>query len=502
LASSVVAVVESSTVVALAQATNSAPVVEVQFPLPVLFPAAPAREKIDQLPAMVPTRPGALSPVGGHWPVWCIALAMRLVTAFKLSLRSTPRVLAAVFGVLAGRPADPTVMTWTTVRCWLMRVGLYALLRPLQRADDWAYLIDHTVPIGTVKGFAVVGVRLSQLPYPQRCLQREDLDLIALVPMVHSTAATVEQALEKAALRTGVPRLIVSDQGGDVQGGIERYCRNHPHAVATCDTAHKGANLLRRLLEADERWPGFVVQLGQTKAKLQQTPLACCVGPRLRPKARFMNLAAPLRWARWCLRALDGSPPKDKVLSDHQRAVLATIDREQLEAKLGWLREYSQAIEQWSQWHEVIQVVVRQARRHGIDRDSVVELRRQFDAMKLSLSGQDAAEAMITFIEEQAWVARLGGERLVVSTEILESLYGELKTLERQQSDSGLTGLMLVLGVIVSRWSPEEIKEALDAVPWKAVQAWIEENLGTTVQSQRCMMQTIFANPKQKQDKD
>src|SRR5208337_225606 len=49
--------------------------------------------------------------------------------------------------------------------------------------DDCAYLIDHTVQIGTVKCFAVVGVRLSQLPYPSRCLQRQDLVLIALTPM-------------------------------------------------------------------------------------------------------------------------------------------------------------------------------------------------------------------------------------------------------------------------------------------------------------------------------
>ena len=495
LASSVVSPLERSTGGGPAPAAHSTPVVEPPIPLPVLVAAAAASEQPDQLPATMPTRSLALSPVGGHWPVWCIALAVRLVTAFKLSLRSTPRVLAAVFGVLAGRTADAAVMTWTTVRCWLMRLGLYALLRPLNRADDWAYLIDHTVQIGSVKCFAVVGVRLSQLPYPKRCLQREDLDLIALVPMVHSTAVTVEQALEEAGLRTGIPRLIVSDEGGDVQGGIERYCGNHPHTVATCDMAHKGANLLRLLLEADQRWAEFVAQLGSTKAKLQQTPLACCVGPRLRPKARFMNLAAPLRWARWCLRVLDRPWPKDEALSDRQRAVLATIDREQLEAKLGWLRPYRQAIEEWSQWHEVIQVVVRQVRRHGIDRDSVAELRRLFDAMNLSPSGRVVAEAMIRFIEEQAWVARLGGERLIASTEILESLFGELKTLEGQQSESGLTGLMLVLGAIVSPWSQEEMNEALEATPWKAVRAWIEQRLGPTVQSQRRTLQTIFADP-------
>ena len=54
-------------------------------------------------------------------------------------------------------------------------------------------------------------------------------------------------------------------------------------------------------LEADELWPGYAARLGTTKAKLQQTSLAGFASPTLCPKARFMNLAAPLRWARWCL---------------------------------------------------------------------------------------------------------------------------------------------------------------------------------------------------------
>jgi hypothetical protein len=429
--------------------------------------------------------------VGGHKPVWYIALAVQLVTTVQLSIRSVPRVLATVFGFLTGRPSD-AVMSWTTVRCWLMRLGLYALRRPLKRADDWAYLIDHTVQIGTVKCFAVVGVRLSE--WPDRCLRHDDVCLIALVPMAHSTAATVQQALEGAERRTGPPRLIVSDQGGDVRGGIDRYCQDHRSTVATCDAAHKGANLLRQLLEADERWADFVARLGQTKAKLQQTPLACCIGPRLRPKARFMNLAAPLRWARWCLRLLDESLPEDRPLTDRQRAVLAGIDRTELEAKLGWLRAYRQAVEQWSQWHEVIQMVVRQVRRHGIDRDTVADLRRQFDTLELGPSGRDTAEVLLGFIADQAWVARLGGERLIGSTEVLESVFGAWKGLQGQQSESGLTGLMLVLGALVSDWTPEEIKEALEATPWKAVQAWVADQVGVTVQAQRRTLQTIFSD--------
>ena len=117
--------------------------------------------------------------------------------------------------------------------------------------------------------------------------------------------------------------------------------------------------------------------------------------------------------------------------------------------------------------------------------------------MPLLPSGCDAVEEMITFIEEQAWSARLGGGRLIGSTEILESLFGELKTVERQQSESGcrLGWVFLVLGAIVTRSTQEEICEGLEAIPWKAVEAWIQERLGPTVQSQRRTLQAILADP-------
>jgi hypothetical protein len=193
------------------------------------------------VPETLPAASAACRPTGAHWPVSCITLALQLVVKVKLPLRSIPKVLEVVLNFLLGRTATAAtaIMAWTTVRRWLMRLGLYALTRPLERAADWCYLIDHTVQIGTMKCFAVVAVRLSQLPYPKRCLCRQDLTLVALKPMEDSKAVTVKDALEEAATRTGEPRLIVSDEGGDVRGGIDLYCNEHPHTSSTCDMAHR-----------------------------------------------------------------------------------------------------------------------------------------------------------------------------------------------------------------------------------------------------------------------
>ena len=127
--------------------------------------------------------------------------------------------------------------------------------------------------------------------------------------------------------------------------------------------------------------------------------------------------------------------------------MLATIDREQLEGTPGLAEGLPRGDRRWSQWHEVIQVGGPAWCRHGIveyGRDVRVDWAKP-DLLPLA---QAAAED-IGFVADQATVLRSGVERLIAGPEILESLFGNLKNLEQQQSQSGLTGLMLAMGAMV-----------------------------------------------------
>ena len=53
--------------------------------------------------------------------------------------------------------------------------------------------------------------------------------------------------------------------------------------------------------------------------------------------------------------------------------------------------------------------------------------------------------------------------------------FWDSSALEQQQSQSGLTGLMLAMGAMVSTWTDQEIDEAFRATPLKA------ERLGLTI---------------------
>ena len=205
-----------------------------------------------------------------------------------MALRAVPRVFGIFFGV---PDAATTLPAATSARWWLQRLGLFSLRESLEVADDWAYLIDHSVQIGTVKVCVILGLRLRDVPFPARALRHDDVQVLAVIPTEHSSGEIVDVQLEQAAKRTGPPRQIVSDHGSDVKKGSKLFAQRHPHTVVTYDAAHHGAIVLQRRFQADPRWSQFIARLGRVKARIQQTSDAFLLAPSLRPKARYMNLA-------------------------------------------------------------------------------------------------------------------------------------------------------------------------------------------------------------------
>ena len=101
----------------------------------------------------------------------------------------------------------------------------------LEVADDWVYLIDHSVQIGTVKVCVILGLRLRDVPFPVRALRHDDVRVLAVISIEHSTGEIVAAQMENAAERTGFPRQVVSDHGGNVKKGSELFAQRHPGTV-------------------------------------------------------------------------------------------------------------------------------------------------------------------------------------------------------------------------------------------------------------------------------
>ncbi len=406
-----------------------------------------------------------------HYTLQDVLLFVRLVLTGRASLRCAgrvPEIVSQVSGVSLGQP------DWTTGRLWLLRLGLYKLTRPKTAADDWAWLVDHSVQIGTTKCLLVLGIRLSELPAAGEPLRHEDFEPIELLPVESSTKETVCEQLESAAAKTGVPRVIVDDHGTDLHGGVTLFQMRHPQTVEIYDITHKAARLLKRRLERDSRWTAFCGRVGQTKRQVQQTELACLVPPPLGSKGRFMNLDPLIRWAEQTLRVLD-QPPAD---------VLEYLSVERLEVKLGWLREFKAALREWSQYLSVIETALEYVRSEGLTAQSGAELREMLDALWLDPHARTLAIELAAFVRDESAKAA-PGERLPGSSEVLESCFGKLKALEQHQSLSGFTSLILSLGAMVSETTAQIVEQALTTIRTKDVWDWCRKTLGPSVQSMR-----------------
>lgn len=352
-----------------------------------------------------------------------------------------------------------------------MRLGLAALLRPKVIADDWAWLIDHSIQLGTCKCLVILGVRLSELP-EGRALGHRDLEPIALVPMSSSTKQTVAVCLEQATAQTGVPRVILDDHGADLHGGVEIFRTAHPDTIEVYDITHKAACLLKARLEGDERWKSYSTAAARAKCEVQQTELACLAPPSQRSKARFMNVGGLVDWGVETLALVD----------DPARLVSLGITAARVREKLGWLEGYRSALEEWSGYQAVIDSVFDFVRNRGLYLGAGFDLAAAVPAA--SGGAGTLRDELIHFVRCESLKAR-AGERLPGTTEVVESCFGKLKALEDGQSKSGFTGLVLSLGAMVSDWTAETISEALERCRVRDVVDWCRRMLGPSVQSQR-----------------
>ena len=393
---------------------------------------------------------------------------LALVLRYGASLRCAAGVLGWL-GSVAGR--EDLSPDEATGRSWLMRLGLAALTRPKALADDWAWLIDHSIQLGRCKGLVIPGIRLSELP-AGRALSHGDLEPIAPVPMTEANRFTVAARLEEAAERTGAPRVILDDHGADLHGGVEIFRAAHPGTAEVYDITHKAACLLKARLEADGRWKGYATAPGQTKFAVQQTELACLAPPSQRSKARFMNVGKLVAWGVGTLALVD----------DPERLGPLGIEAARVHQKLGWLEGYRGALEEWSGYQAVIDGALDFVRRRGLYPGAGFDLAVALPAV--AGPAGELREDLISFVRCESLKAR-PGERLPGTTEVLESCFGKLKALEDGQCKSGFTGLVLCLGAMVSDWTAEAIGEALERCRVRDVTEWRREMLGRSIQSQR-----------------
>ena len=412
-----------------------------------------------------------------------VAGSLALVLRTGTRLQRVASVLALHWN-WSGR--DVAAASYYSVRLWLMRVGLYRLNCPKTIADDWMWIVDHTMQLGERKCLILVAIRQSAWNAADRVLSHEDVELIDLEPVTESNGNVVYQQLEAAAAKTGVPRAIVSDGGSDLHCGIDQFREVHTSTAWLYDIKHKTACLLKHALDADPAWASFIAKAHHFKQQVSLTPLAALAPPQQRSKARYMNLDVLVDWARESLLLLD----RPKAMRT------AGLCSQRVEEKLGWLRKFVPQMRRWEEMLAVIGVAEHYVRHEGIHPKAAEELAALLPK-PATPAAQRLRKQLLEFVATEGQQAR-EGERLLGSSEVLESIIGKFKHLAGERGQHGLTGMVLSLGALVGKVAMTTVETAMTEITTPTVWNWCRSHLGTTVQSVRQRIRHTL-HPEQKQ---
>jgi len=402
-------------------------------------------------------------PRGHHYPGGIIRAGVQLVLTANNSFRAAARS----FHIFSELAPNPTPSFWS-LRNWVLRLGLFELNRPKERSEDWVFILDHTINIGTHKALLVLGIRLKDLQGKTGALGHQDMTVLGMEIQEHCTGEIVEEKLEAISREVGVPRLLVSDGGSDIKKGIGLFTQRHEQTDWNYDISHRLAKLLEHQLKGDPRWEEFLKQTAATRSLCQQSSLSYLMPPAQRTKARWMNLKPVIHWAL-------------KVV---QNVEVPENQPEKFQELFGWLYDYEDDLCQYALMIRMCEEVCRIVKEKGIDAEQVERCREVLKENSVSDRLEAMAQEILKFLlEMQSHV--VAGETLPGSSDVIESLFGKYKSMVSRSPMKGMSKLVLAVGALTSKLSPEVIREAMETVSMKAVNQWFKGYVPESMWSKR-----------------
>jgi hypothetical protein len=187
-----------------------------------------------------------------------------------------------------------------------------------------------------------------------------------------------------------------------------------------------------------------------------------------------MNLAPTLKWGQMILWQL--AHPHSKARRE--------ISAARMNEKLGWLRPFRDDIRRWSECQNMVSAALTFVNEQGLFQGAANRLTSHLQALHTCEHSKAVADRLVEFVRESE--GKLGeGQRLPMSTEILESSFGLFKQLERQHSKGGFTSLLAAFGALLKPTTAESIRRDFARVSVGQMRAWVSNNLKTTLASKR-----------------
>jgi hypothetical protein len=376
--------------------------------------------------------------------------------------------------------------SFSCIRKWLGRIGLYELNREKEYRSDWIFMIDLTLELGKQKALVVLGVSqenlVSEIIPSERGLSHADVELLGLYILDSTRGEVIKQKLDEITLRVGRPIQIVADHGNDLARGIKLYQQEYEDLIYTHDVTHAMALILKYELNSDDRYQSFIQKCNMCRQQLQQTELSFLSPPTQRSQCRYFNIE---RLTDWGLNLLNCNiETVAKLVKNSEPSVI----NNKLIDKLGWLIDYQPELIRWHQMTMLTRTLETQLKKLGINQQSLTCFKeKEFDIPQGELL--NFQQHIDDYIIAQS--CHVKNEKTFLATsDVIESLFGKYKQFSARCPFKEMGQMLLTICLSTMNLTNSVIKTALEAISFADVEAWLAEVFGQSMLSKR---KTLFS---------
>jgi len=413
---------------------------------------------------------------GHHYNVETIQKALKQTVDSGSSLRGVEKNLK-----LDVSEEEVSTPSFSSVRNWLGRIGLYELQREKEYRHDWIFIIDLTVELGKQKCLVIFGVSQQYLEssiFPlARGLKHHEVQLFSLEIMDSTRGEFIEEKLCELANVVGCPVQIISDHGSDIEKGIKLFIQKYTSVIYTYDVTHAMALLLKHELETSEKYQSFIQKCSQCRHQLQQTELSFLSPPSQRSQCRYFNVEKLIDWAQKLLNC----PIETlfKLAQTDEPEILNKI----LITKFGWLKDYQEEIFIWGQMVLMTRTLEAQLKQNGINQESMTE----FELNEFSLFSnqtlvfqQNIIEYITTEIDKIP-----EGRTILATSDIIESIFGKYKHFSSRCPLKQIGQMILSISLCTMNLTTSVVKQALEDIRYIDLKDWASRVFGQSMLSKR-----------------
>ena len=240
-----------------------------------------------------------------------IFLALQLFLVARIGFRAVSRVLSLLAWALGIQraPCPQTIINWV-IRLSIVRSEAARTLKglPLRQApftNGLIWMLDISIGLGTSKILVVLACDAHHHLTPG-ALSLARVHCIGVGVAISWTGDTIAELLKRLIAQMGHPVAYLKDGGSELQKAVDLLGEQGLSSPCLDDISHAVAGMLKRVYQDHPSFEAFLSACGQVSGKLKHTILACLAPPKVRTKARFMNVHRLFTWAD---RVLKLSPP-------------------------------------------------------------------------------------------------------------------------------------------------------------------------------------------------